>query len=636
MENSSETDYHQASCIDVIIDETLREQEHSTVDCSGVGPVGKDSVITVTGTNKSNDFFEEETYEADKSGEQVSLEGGESGEIIDPYGYLNRGDFSSEIYKVELVNLPKRFGIAQLRKKLVFMGLSPCKIKSVDCGHFAFVTFRSEADRQKAFEVLQGHVWKNRPIRVKMAAANADPLMLKRKHKANVGDQPVTKQLKTEEAADKLTLTERLNNTVTPLWTIPYEDQLKTKYSTIREFIKRLGRQIEKNNDTAKTWLSEQRLLNEGLCCKLHPIKPSPVLNGYRNKCEFTVGLSPEGKDNTVGFRLGSYKDGVISVIEPDDCINIPQSMKHVAKLLQTYLQNETTRKAFNPINRQGFWKEVTVRTTASKGVLVIITFHPQNLSQEEIDEEKEHLKIYFESLFCQGEDTVSSLYFQVESDRKEKYEDGVCDHLRGKKFIEEDLLEMKFRISPLAFFQVNSSAAEILYSTLADWCKITPNTVLLDICCGTGTIGLTMAKKVKKVIGIELSHQAVDDAKFNAQANGVENAEFICGKAEDLMPSLMRQIEGQEVVAVVDPPRAGLHSDVIRVIRKSSFVNHLIYVSCKPTAAIQNITDFTRQSSKRVSGIPFRLVQAVPIDLFPHTEHCELVLMFERENQSS
>lgn len=564
-----------------------------------------------------------------------------AGGAIDPYSYLNRGDFSSEIYKIELLNLPKRFGIAQLKKKLVFMGLNPCKIKCVDYGHYAFVTFRSELEMTKAFEVLQGHVWKNKPIKVKRAAANADPLMLKRKTDAESAKEQKTKKCKTGDTnEDSLTPADNLNDIVTPLWKIPYSEQLVMKMKNVRDFLIRLGKEMEKNNKELK--LSEERNLNEGLCCKLHSVKPSPLLHAYRNKCEFSIGVSPEGKDKTVGFRLGSYRDGVINVLEADDCINIPTSMKLAARELQCFLQTYSTKPAFNPTNRQGNWKMATIRTTQSDNVMLNVVFHPQALSPDEIESEKELLKDYFHQRLSSSSSSssanvkISSLYFQVESDRKEKDEESQCYHLSGEKFIEEEIMQMRFRISPLAFFQVNSLAAEVLYNTIADWCKITPNTILLDVCCGTGTIGLSMAKKVKKVIGIELHKEAVEDAKINALVNGIENAEFLCGKAENLLPSLMWRVAGQEVVVIVDPPRAGLHSDVVRAIRKSPLVGHLLYISCKPNAALSNIVHFTRQISKRISGDPFRVVQAVPVDLFPHTEHYELVLMLEREVRSS
>jgi tRNA (uracil-5-)-methyltransferase len=170
------------------------------------------------------------------------------------------------------------------------------------------------------------------------------------------------------------------------------------------------------------------------------------------------------------------------------------------------------------------------------------------------------------------------------------------------------------------------------LYTWIGEWCRLTQETTLLDICCGTGTIGISLAKKVKQVIGVEISEEAIADARVNAAANGVRNINFHCGRAEDiLLLSTYDYTEDDNVVAVLDPPRAGIHSDVIRTIRRCKAIRRLIYVSCKPSSATQNVLDLTRQASRRFVGGPFRLMEVKPVDLFPHTDHCEIILRFER-----
>ncbi|ESO12077.1 hypothetical protein HELRODRAFT_187790 [Helobdella robusta] len=198
--------------------------------------------------------------------------------------------------------------------------------------------------------------------------------------------------------------------------------------------------------------------------------------------------------------------------------------------------------------------------------------------------------------------------------------------------YISETLLGLSFRISPLSFFQVNTPAAEILYSNVKQMCKLHEDVVLLDLCCGTGTIGLCMANDVNKVIGVEFNEQAIEDAKANAQINGITNADFICGKVENVLISVLKAVkETDEVVVVVDPPRAGLHTDVIRAIRKTACISRIVYVACKLSAVSTNIADLTRQTSKRFDGKPFRLMEAMVVDMFPHTELYETVLLIER-----
>lgn len=563
----------------------------------------------------------------------VSVESETSTVPLDPYSYVQRGDYTSEVYKLELMNLPRRFGIAQLKKKLVHLGLNPCKIKTIEFGHYAFVTFRNETEMEKAVSVLQGHTWKNKEIKVKKALPTADPLLLKRqREKSSVAEHvAAAKQMKledTERATSELPCEERLNDVVTPLWRMPYQQQLEKKETFVKQFMKQLCKEIAKNNEYYKSQMMKHRDKSKPLGYTIHPIKPSPITVEYRNKCEFTIGVDPQGNDNTVGFRLGSYRNGDLSVLEPTGCVNITSSMKTIAKELQTCLQSRSTRLSFNPIVRRGHWQTAVIRVTSNGKAMLVVVMHPQDLSLDEIQAEKTTLKTYFEQI--EDKDLLASLCLQLESDRDEKGMQS-CEVLLGENTVEETLLEMKFRISPSAFFQVNTPAAELLYTSISDLCNISSSTTLVDVCCGTGTIGLTLAKSAKNVIGIELCSDAVEDAKTNARINGITNAEFICGKAEDVLPNLMWRLAGQEVVVVVDPPRAGLHADVIRAVRRCPCVSRLVYVSCKPTSAKQNIVDLTRQPSKRVTGKPFVVKEVAAVDMFPHTELYELVMLLER-----
>lgn len=203
-----------------------------------------------------------------------------------------------------------------------------------------------------------------------------------------------------------------------------------------------------------------------------------------------------------------------------------------------------------------------------------------------------------------------------------------------------------KFRISADAFFQVNQAAAEVLYRTVRDLCV--PNReehggrtkvggTLLDVCCGTGAIGITMSPRVDRIIGIELIEQAVEDARHNAALNNVLNCEFIPGKAEVVLPGLMTQLSsagGGPVSAVVNPARAGLHPRVVQALRNQPAIRKLVYVSCKPEGeAMKNFRQLccAPDSWKKLTGEAFSPTLAVPVDMFPHTPHCEVVLLFER-----
>lgn len=207
-------------------------------------------------------------------------------------------------------------------------------------------------------------------------------------------------------------------------------------------------------------------------------------------------------------------------------------------------------------------------------------------------------------------------------------------------------VLGFKFRISADAFFQVNQPAAEVLYSTVRDLCvpnqkdceeKAKVGGTLLDVCCGTGAIGITVSPRVDRIIGIELIEQAVEDARHNAALSNVLNCEFISGKAEVVLPGLLSQLSsagGGLTAAVVNPARAGLHHRVVRALRNQPAIRKLVYVSCKPDGeAMRNFRELCCAPDpwKKLTGEAFSPTLAVPVDMFPHTAHCELVLLFER-----
>lgn len=255
----------------------------------------------------------------------------------------------------------------------------------------------------------------------------------------------------------------------------------------------------------------------------------------------------------------------------------------------------------------------------------------------------------------------LASLQMRHHSDAQRASGDyGTYRTIHGRGYIEEKMLGLTFQISAEAFFQVNTRCAELLFERVGEWVQQAPSseadvvadgnkpsdgdgsatdTLLLDVCCGTGVIGLTLAKKAKKVVGLELVPQAVEDAKRNATANDVANAVFFAGRAEQTLRDVLKDTsEFGSVVGVVDPPRSGLHPDVIKALRKCKKMQHLIYVSCNPSgtllenaAALCAPIDETSHKQVKTHGFPFRPVRAVPVDLFPHTDHCEMVVVFSR-----
>lgn len=178
----------------------------------------------------------------------------------------------------------------------------------------------------------------------------------------------------------------------------------------------------------------------------------------------------------------------------------------------------------------------------------------------------------------------------------------------------------------------MNTAAAEVLYRVIMTEIESKPKkTTLLDLCCGTGTLSVLMANYAKNVIAIDSSQSAIEDAKKNAAENNVHNITFMVGTVEDILPKLAEEnyLSGH-VVAVANPSRRALHPNAIRTLRRMNYIEKLVYVSCQPAGdAFNNFVHLCRPRSDE--GPPFVPTNAVPVDLFPHTPHCELVLSFER-----
>ncbi|KRT80105.1 methyltransferase, partial [Oryctes borbonicus] len=491
--------------------------------------------------------IEETDYSNDKNAED------------NPYAYLER-DFSSENFKIEVKNLPKYYGINEFRKLLnEKLKLASNKIKVIRKNSpFIFVCFRSNEDRENAIKAITNFKWKGKLLTAIKAKPAPDPLVKKRKDIENNGSNKKFKH-------DGRSLVERLKSSTVPLWNVPYEEQLKMKEEEIRKILTKFGNDLAHQNSELQEWLQTQKETYDGLPCELLTIRHSENINGYRNKCEFTVGLNEETKLPTVGFRIGSYVNGVTGIGPIDDLPHIPDSMKIAVTLYEKFVRSYKL-EVYNPELQTGHFRQLTARS-AKDQLMLVFGMHPQNLSTEAIAKFKEDVVEYF--VGGEGKEAnVTSMYYQ-ELTKKLSGEDYVTEHLHGDTHIHEKILDLNFRISPAAFFQINTAAAEILYKSAIELACPSQSSTVVDICCGTGTIGLCFAKSCEQVLGLELITQAVDDAKENAKANGIENSEFFAGKAEDILSSICYRAKSDDVIGIIDPPRAGLHQKAVIHLRK-------------------------------------------------------------------
>lgn len=438
--------------------------------------------------------------------------------------------------KICLSNLPKFIHANAVRKyvaELLKMPPALVSCKKAPKWDHAIVACKTDTPMGEILERLNGHVWNKHQL-----AAWVDHLVPKPGPKAG---------LKPKAGVEKRSL----NDQVTPLWRVPYEEQLARKQAAMAEVVQ----QIE--------------LKAEGFG-GLAPIKPSPQQLGYRNKCEFSIGLDREGQA-TVGFSLGGFREGTVTVANAAECLHVPASMKALASAFQAHIRSRgETAPVLDRVTKTGFWRLLMVRSHGDQLMVVVQVqkgFMSEEAAKAEIGLAKEQLFASFSAANDDG--TLMRVgSFSVQStaavfhgmDPKAPYE-----LVLGAATLTETLSGLRFQISPSSFFQVNPPATVVLYDAIRGYVvdALGKDVVLLDLCCGTGTIGMLMAQHVRQVYGVELVADAVEDARTNARLNGIGNIEFVCGRVEDVLPAVIAQIDPAAPIAVVlDPPRSGVRTD--------------------------------------------------------------------------
>ena len=233
-----------------------------------------------------------------------------------------------------------------------------------------------------------------------------------------------------------------------------------------------------------------------------------------------------------------------------------------------------------------------------------------------ELRKEKQLVQMLSESL-----PNLKSIVLNTNTDKTNVITGKKCRTLYGDGYITDILCDMKFRISPLSFYQVNRTQAEKLYQKAAEFADLNKNEILLDMYCGTGTIGLTMANYVKNLIGVEIIPQAVEDAKNNAVLNDISNAEFICADAAKAAETLRKRNIKPDCI-ILDPPRKGCESSLIDTISEMS-PKRVVYVSCDPATLARDVKLFSERG--------YSVQKAIPVDLFPRTPHVETVVLMTK-----
>ncbi len=336
-------------------------------------------------------------------------------------------------------------------------------------------------------------------------------------------------------------------------------------------------------------------------------IQGSPQAKEYRNKMEYTFG--DEMKDGPL--TLGLHKKGKhIDILTVDGCFLVDNDFITILTSTVEYF-NDKKVPYYRTMSHKGYLRNLVVRKGINTNELMV---NIVTSSQEDFD-----MNDYKDMLLKLNlkADLVSILH---------TINDGLadavnCDELRvlhGRDYIQEELLGLKFKISPFSFFQTNTKGAEDLYSIAREFVGDHENKVVFDLYSGTGTIGQVMAGAAKKVYGIEIIEEAVVAANQNAKLNGLTNCEFIAGDVAKTVKNLKEKPD----LIIVDPPRPGVHKDAIRDI--SGFgANEIVYISCNPKTLVLDLKGF--------ESYGYKVEKVKLMDMFPNTPHCETVVKLKK-----
>ncbi|XP_050519834.1 tRNA (uracil-5-)-methyltransferase homolog B-like isoform X2 [Daktulosphaira vitifoliae] len=474
-----------------------------------------------------------------------------------------------------------------------------------------YLTFSTEIEQVAALKFLKKYNWKGRSLISTLVTADRPKMNGNLKIEE---ENCSSKKLKLE-----ISLTEQVLMSIIPYHSIDYEEQLRKKSEEARILFRRLETIIERKQPHLAEWCTaRKRLLNSDLAFEISPIIPSNKIDHYRNKCKWNVVA--------VGPRVKGLMDGIHYVGPPDCLRNLPIPMITLAKKFEEFLR----------INGEDWkiWRNMMIRMNEHGEVMLSIILNQHNFSDLKLMKIKSSILKWFTEAITEN---VVSLYFQIYSD---KFSAACVDKpfegelLWGQKFLIEKLLDLSLEISPATYFRLSSLGAEELCKVVADLANVDEYTTVLDLFCGSGCLALTLAKKCKKLVGIELIKANIDDAKRNAARNGIHNCEFIAGRIEDILDSVLEKLKGCKVTVIMDPPLSGINTGLVRTIRKFKEATNLIYVCSNHKLPLKNLLDLSfvvQYCQKSIDSDPFLPLRVVPIDMCPHSLRSELVLHFKR-----
>lgn len=383
---------------------------------------------------------------------------------------------------------------------------------------------------------------------------------------------------------------------------LPYAEQLKYKQQQIVDNLTRIG----------KIELPE-----------ISPILGSKHIYEYRNKLEFTCadrkwlpweeieaagGLDKIDSSYGLGFHIPNCFDKVLDI---DECHLMPDINNRIRNGVREYARAHGMT-FYNEHTHEGQLRTLILRNNHTGELMLIVSFG------EKVNQDCLNLLEYLHQEFPE---IISLLYVE-----NEKYNDTIGDLevkvYFGQDHIIETMEGLQFKVGPKSFYQTNTEQAYELYKVARDFAGLTGDELVYDLYTGTGTIANFVARQAKQVIGIEYVPEAIEDAKVNSKINGIENTLFFAGDMKDILNDDFVSTYGKPDVIITDPPRAGMHEDVINVILNAA-PKRVVYVSCNPATQARDL---------QLLDEKYKVTKVQPVDMFPHTQHVENVVLLEKK----
>ncbi|MGQ7868554.1 23S rRNA (uracil(1939)-C(5))-methyltransferase RlmD [Sunxiuqinia sp. sy24] len=378
---------------------------------------------------------------------------------------------------------------------------------------------------------------------------------------------------------------------------LPYEKQLFYKQKQVADQLQRLAR-VELPT--------------------ISPIMGSAKDTFYRNKLEFSFSnkrwmtkeemdleVEPE-KMNALGFHIPRMFDKIVDV---EKCWLQPDPSNAIRNFVRSYAL-EHGLEFFDIRNQEGFLRNMIVRRASTGETMLILAFY-----QEDVEKREGLLN----AIAAEFPD-LASLMYVINTKGNDTITDQEIITFQGRDHIFEDMEGLRFKIGPKSFYQTNSEQAYELYKVAREFADLSGDEVVYDLYTGTGTIANFVASKAQKVVGVEYVPEAIEDAKINSEINGIDNTSFYAGDMKAVLNEAFIAENGQPEVIITDPPRAGMHEDVVKTILNVA-PRKIVYVSCNPASQARDLAILDEK---------YRVVKIQPVDMFPHTHHVENVVLLE------